>query len=106
MMIDSEYFRDDLAAQVAKCHDFACVRILTYTGGDYLVKEVVKTYDGAVSVSVYLDAEGASPVIRTGSALHDFDVRRIVDSHVVTLPFDNIASIVVVPAMTSFAKFH
>jgi hypothetical protein len=74
------------------------VRLLTYSGGDYL--------EGAVSLSVWLDSAGIAPIVSGSSSVHEFDVTMPTNYKGITIPFEQIAEIHVVSADQNFGQFH
>jgi hypothetical protein len=105
-MFEKDYFLQGLAMQVAEYHNSAYVRLLTYNGGDYLVRDVVKTYEGAVSLNVWLDSAGVAPIVSGSSSFHEFDVNMPTNYKGITIPFEQIAEVHVVPADQNFGQFQ
>lgn len=83
-VFDKDYFLHGLAMQVAEYRNSAYVRLLTYGGGDYLVRDVVKTYEGAVSLNAWLDSAGVAPIV-SGSSQFPW-VRRLNSSPTASRP--------------------
>jgi hypothetical protein len=92
--------------QVAEYHNSAYVRLLTYGGGDCLMRDVVKTYEGAISLNVLLDSSGIAPIVSGSSSFHEFGVTMPTNDKGITIPFEQIAEIHVVPANQHFGQFQ
>ena len=103
-MFDADYFLSGLPMQVIAHHNAAHVRIVT-DDHDYLVRDVARTYAGAVMVNVWVDANGLAPIVPTSSNLHEFEVLPPAEHQAVTIPFDHIVEVVVVPARQAFGRF-
>ena len=104
-MVDADYFRKGLALQVAEYHNHAYVRVITTTA-DYLVRDVVKTYDGAVTLNVWLDSKGLAPIVASSSNSHDFDVHVPSEYKGVTIPFEQVLEVAVVAALDGSGAFQ
>jgi hypothetical protein len=98
MPFDSQYFLEGLAMQVAEYHQWCYVRIVTHTLGDLLVHSVVKTYDGSVTLNVWKDSMSNAPIVAGSSSFHEFDVRHPTTYYGITVPFEEIVTVVVVAA--------
>lgn len=82
------------------------VRLRTYSGQDYLVRDVVKTHEGTITVNVYLDSNGQDSIISSSSNAFDFDVKPLAGYRCVTVPFDNIEHVAVDWAISEAVKLH
>jgi hypothetical protein len=85
---------------------FAMVRVRTYSGNDYLVRDVLKTHEGTVTLNVYSDARGNDPILSSSSNAFDFDIKPIVGYRCVAIPFENIEHVAVDVALSEAVKFH
>ncbi len=66
----------------------------------------MKTGDGYVSLNVYHDASGNSPIIASSSSEHDFDVGMPVGYHNITVAFEDIALVQVVAGASDDTIVH
>jgi hypothetical protein len=78
----------------------AQLHVQTYSGEDYLVRDVINPQEGTVTINAYDDASGSSPIIASTSSAFDFDIVPVTDHIGVTLDFNNIRTVRVVPATT------
>ena len=76
------------------------VHVQTYSGEDYLVRDIINTEEGTITFNAYIDTTGSSPVIASTSDAFDFDIVPVTDHVGVTLDFNDIRSVLVVPATT------
>ena len=108
-MVDKELFLSGIQEQVSAYQGAAYVRIVpgihTDLGPDSLVRDIVRTYDGAVTLNVWLDIRGACPIVAGSSSFYEFDVRPVIDYKTVTIPFEQILTVVVVPAISVDGRF-
>jgi hypothetical protein len=104
-MIDAAFFMEGLRMRVAEFHGFASVRVRTYDN-EWLVRDVVKTYEGAVSLNVYVDRTGLSPIISSTSSVHDFQAGMPTGYVSKTIPFEQIIGVDVVPANHEKTMFN
>jgi hypothetical protein len=65
-----------------------------------LVRDMINTQEGTVTFNAYIDASGNSPIIAATSSAFDFDIVPVTDHIGVTLDFNDIRSVRVVPATT------
>jgi hypothetical protein len=103
-MVDADYFLSGLPTKVIEHNLAAYVRIIT-DADDYLVRNVVRTYADSVTVNVWLDANGLAPIVSQSANTHEFDVRPPTEHKGVTIPFEQIVEVIVVPAPQSFGRF-
>jgi len=103
-MIDADFFLASLPMQIIEYQLAASVRIVT-NDGDYLVRDVIRTYAESVTVNVWLDSKGLAPIVAGSSSLREFDVLPPVEYKGVTIPFEQIVEVVVVPAPQTFGRF-
>src|SRR5690242_1694534 len=98
-MVDKELFLSGVKEQIDGYQGLAYVRVITGDTGvsenDYLVRDIVRTYEGSVTLNVWLDTRGFCPIVAGSSSFHEFDVRPVVDYKTVTLPFEQILSVIV-----------
>ena len=107
MSFSRDWWVSTLPLMVQGHGGYAQVRVQTYSGCDYLVRDVVKTHEGTVTLNVYLDSRGESPIIAHSSSAFDFDVAPVLDHICVTLDFNDISNVKVVPAMAmDVSRFH
>ena len=104
--MNKEYFLEGLVTQVAEHHNSAYVRLLTHGGDDYLVRDVVKTYEDSVTLNIWLDSAGIAPIVSGSSSFHEFDVNMPTSYKGVTIRFEQILKIEVVPAGEKFGRFQ
>jgi hypothetical protein len=108
-MVDKELFLTGINEQVQGYLGAAYVRVIALSSltdeSDYLVHSIVKTYDGSVTLQVWLDVKGQCPIVAGSSSFHEFDVRSVVDYKTVTIPFEHITQVVVMPAITTNGRF-
>ena len=102
-MIDADYFLSGLPMQVIDYGHAAYVRIVT-SDHDYLVRDVVRTYAGSVTVNVWLDSKGAAPIVPSSSR-REFEVLPPAEHKGVTIPFEEIVDVIVIPAPHAFGRF-
>ena len=105
-MVDKHLFLTGIHEQVQGFLGAAHVRVIPRASQDYLVRSIVKTYDGAVTLQVWLDVKGQCPIVASSSSFHEFDVRPVADYSMVTLPFEEILNVIVTPALTADGRFH
>ena len=109
-MVDKELFLSGIQQQINGFLGAAYVRIITRSSiqgfePDYLVHSLVKTYEGSVTLQVWLDVKGQCPIVTGSSSFHEFDVRPVVDYKMVTIPFEEILEVVVTPAIIANGRF-
>ena len=109
-MINKELFLTWIQEQVNGYMGAAYVRVITRSSmqgfePDYLVHSIVKTYDGFVTLQVWLDFKGQCTIVAGSSSFHEFDVRPVVDYKTVNIPFEEILDVVVTPAITANGRF-
>lgn len=76
----------------------AQVHVQTYSDEDYLVRDVINTQAGTVTFNAYVDASGRSPIFASSSGVFDFDIVPVTGHIGVTLYFNDIRSVRVIPA--------
>jgi len=103
-MVDADFFLSGLPMQVIEYHNAAYVRIITYDR-EYLVRDVVRTYAGSVTLNVWLDSKGLAPIVSGTSSMHEFEVLPPTAYKGVTIPFEQIVEVVVISAPQSFGRF-
>ena len=84
----------------------AMVRLRTYSGEDYLVRDVIKTEESIVTLNVYADCTGQDPIISSNSDAFDFDVKPLAGYRCVAIPFDYIQHVAVDWALSEAVKFQ
>ena len=103
-MFDADYFLSGLPSKVIEHKIEAWVRIVT-SDHDYLVRDVVRTFAESVAVNVWLDANGHTPIVPSPSSTHEFDVLPPTSHKGVTIRFDQIVDVIVVPAPHPHGRF-
>jgi hypothetical protein len=103
-MVDADFFLESLPTQILGYQLAAYVRIVT-NGADYLVRDVIRTYASSVTVNVWLDSKGLAPIVAGSSNIREFEVLPPVEYKGITIPFEQIVEVVVVPAPQTFGRF-
>jgi vacuolar-type H+-ATPase catalytic subunit A/Vma1 len=103
-VVDADYFLSGLPMQVIAYQNAACVRIVT-SDNDYLIRNIIRTYADSVTLNVWLDAKGLAPISAASSSRHEFDVGLPSEYKGVTIPFEQILEVVVVPARQPHGRF-
>lgn len=105
-MLERKYFVETLPLMVAGHGGFTAVRLQTYDGTDYLVRDVIETHEGSVTLKVHVDSKGNSPIIASSSDMYDFEPGFPSGYVNITIPFEDIRFVKVVPAERQFGRFH
>jgi len=96
-MVGSEYFTETLPLVVAGNGGSAIVRIHRSSGGAHIVRDIIKTHDGCVTFNAYVNATGDEPIISASSNAYDFEPGIPVGYEIVTVPFEDVLDVQVVP---------
>jgi hypothetical protein len=105
-VFERKYFIETLPLMVAGNGGFTAVRLQTYDGPDYLVRDVIETHEGSVTLNTYVDANGNTPIISSSSSMYDVDPCFPVGYVNITIPFENIRFVKVIPTERVFSQFH
>jgi hypothetical protein len=105
-MFERKYFVETLPLMVQGLGGYAAVRLQTYDVVDYLVRDVIETHDGSVTLNVYVDPKGHSPILASSSDAYDFEPGVPTGYINITIPFEDIRFVKVVATDREFAKFH
>ena len=78
-MICKEPLLTGIQEQVNGYMGAAYVRVITRSSmqglePDYLVHSIVKTYEGFVTLQIWLDFKGQCPIVAGSSSFHELDV--------------------------------
>lgn len=84
----------------------ASIRVRTYSGEDYLVKDVVKTHEGTVTLNVFIGADGEAPIESGSSSYFDFSTKPAHGFYNLTIDFNDIAHVAVIPSTTDTVTRH
>jgi hypothetical protein len=91
MAIDKNYWRKQLPLEVAGRGGNCSVRVLTYDGSDFFVRQLMKSGSGYVILDVYSGSKG--PIIASTSNVSDYDRLMSHESESVTLTYENIREV-------------
>lgn len=106
-MVGREYFVETLPLLVAGHGGFAIVRIHTKSGSGYVVRDIIKTHEGSITFNAWVDSTGDEPIVCSSSSMYEFDVRMPSGINIMTLPFEDILDVQIVPASaTTPILFH